>query len=280
MAAERVPSDDEPILAIAVGNTTVKAGCATCGQGGWMHRLNIRTEANGLAPLGEFIERLQPRPAQAVVASVVPGRTAAVVEILRQGGVARVGLITPGQTEILPHRLQEITRTGVDRLLAARAAWEEIRGAVIVVDAGTAITVNAVNRQGIFCGGAILPGPVGWLRGLAATGAQLPELEACILPSAQQAYALGRGPEEAIGAGLAHGLNGAVPAVVQAVRRELETHAPLVLTGGGITRLQEVLSGALVRPDLVLDGIRLLAEDGAVRMTEADGRNRAPGAGA
>jgi len=47
---------------------------------------------------------------------------------------------------------------GIDRWLAAMGAWYRLRQAVVVVDAGTAVTVDAVTGAGVFLGGAILPG--------------------------------------------------------------------------------------------------------------------------
>ncbi len=47
---------------------------------------------------------------------------------------------------------------GMDRLAAAAGAWQAHRGPVLVVDAGTALTVDLVDAEGVFQGGAILPG--------------------------------------------------------------------------------------------------------------------------
>jgi type III pantothenate kinase len=55
-------------------------------------------------------------------------------------------------------RYREPAQLGVDRWLAALAAWRADRGAVVVVDAGTALTVDVVTATGIHLGGLIAPG--------------------------------------------------------------------------------------------------------------------------
>ena len=54
--------------------------------------------------------------------------------------------------------LPDPEKVGVDRILNAAAAYQRIKDAVAVVDAGTAITVDCVSPEGVFLGGAILPG--------------------------------------------------------------------------------------------------------------------------
>jgi type III pantothenate kinase len=66
---------------------------------------------------------------------------------------------------------------GVDRLLAAYAAQRKFGSPLIVVDAGSAVTVDWVDRQGDFCGGAILPGLALQLAALANGTDALPPIE-------------------------------------------------------------------------------------------------------
>lgn len=50
-------------------------------------------------------------------------------------------------------------RLGVDRWLAMIAAYQQCQSSVLVVDIGSALTVDLVNRAGLHCGGYIIPGP-------------------------------------------------------------------------------------------------------------------------
>ncbi len=78
----------------------------------------------------------------------------------------------PEAMELADPRLAE--STGQDRLAAALAASP---GPAIVIDAGTALTVDLVDGQGVFLGGFIAPGPQAALEGLSRAGSALPSLE-------------------------------------------------------------------------------------------------------
>ena len=68
-------------------------------------------------------------------------------------------------------------QTGVDRLLGAWTAWSIYGAPVIVVDLGTATTVDVVDADGFFVGGAILPGAVVALDALIAHAPRLPRID-------------------------------------------------------------------------------------------------------
>ena len=72
--------------------------------------------------------------------------------------------------------IDEDANPGQDRLLAAAAAYAAVKQAVIVIDAGTAITVDFVDGEGVFHGGAIAPGAQMQLDALNAHTAQLPKI--------------------------------------------------------------------------------------------------------
>src|SRR4029079_14715880 len=67
--------------------------------------------------------------------------------------------------------------TGVDRLLGAWAAWSIYGAPVVVVDLGTAPTVDAGDADGFSLGGAILPGPTASIDVLVARAPRLPRVD-------------------------------------------------------------------------------------------------------
>lgn len=122
---------------------------------------------------------------------------------------------------------------GLDRLFAARGAWECVRGPAVVVDAGTALTVDAMvpdpeRDLPRFLGGAIAPGPQLLAEALARGGARLFAFE-----PEPGAPALGRDSLEAMRAGVSVGFAGAALRLVARVAAEagLES-APVLVTGG------------------------------------------------
>jgi len=142
-------------------------------------------------------------------------------------------------------------RVGADRLLAALGAWRIGGGPLVVVDVGTATTVDAVDGQGRFLGGAILPGPSMGAWALKARTAALPEvgLNGPVEP-------LGRNTEQAIRSGLLFGSAGAVERLVAEQKRMLGGQARVVGTGGGLGYLLPLLACVdEVRDNLVLEGL-------------------------
>jgi pantothenate kinase type III len=162
---------------------------------------------------------------------------------------------------------------GRDRLFAARGAFELERGSALVVDAGTALTVDALEARAgraRFRGGAITAGPALIARALSEHAARLPRIE-----PRPGVPALGRDTRGALEAGVGVGFRGAARALVEELAREggLQS-APVYLTGGARAFLLEpcpFVEGTLrVVPDLVHLGLRaaLLAEraaDGSAR---------------
>jgi len=154
---------------------------------------------------------------------------------------------------------REPQRVGRDRLFAARAACELVHGSCLVLDAGTALTVDALRvepgTRPRFLGGAIAPGPRLLARALAAGTARLPLVDA-----QPGAHALGRDTREALESGIAVGFAGAARELVQRIGAEAGlSAAPLVLTGGARAFLE--LPGlfgarvARVEPELVHLGL-------------------------
>lgn len=125
---------------------------------------------------------------------------------------------------------------GADRLFAARGAVEALGESCIVVDAGTAVTVDALALRDdgarIFLGGAIAPGPALLARALHLGTAHLPE----VAPRPDEP-ALGKDTRGALAGGLVHGFRGLVEGLVTAVAREAGLESAPVALGGGASSL-------------------------------------------
>jgi type III pantothenate kinase len=157
--------------------------------------------------------------------------------------------------------VEEPARVGIDRLLAALAA-DRLRQrdrAAIVVDLGTAITVDLVDVDGAFAGGAILPGIATSARALAEQTDALPQvtLEFIDKPPA----ALGTSTVSAIESGIYWGAIGAIRELVSQLSAPYQTRPDLFITGGASRQVADLLStNGTVRhvPNLVLSGIALV----------------------
>jgi type III pantothenate kinase len=162
-------------------------------------------------------------------------------------------------------RTAEPARVGIDRVLNAAAVNRIRRPGVpaIIVDMGTAVTVDLVAADGAFEGGAIFAGPVLSLGALHAGTASLPELDLSGLT--EPPSSVGKSTEQALLAGAFWGAAGAVRELAGRTAKQVGGKPELYLTGGGAPGYASVLDveGRPPRhlPYLVLSGIQLVAEE-------------------
>jgi pantothenate kinase type III len=204
-----------------------------------------------------------------LVASVQRGAadrlTAAVASWAKRSELeCRIGWLTYRD---VPLRIDvnEPERVGIDRLLGALAAnrLREPGRAAIVVDLGSAVTVDLLTAGGAFAGGAILPGIAMSARALAEQTDALPQLAIDALE--KRPAALGKSTSAAIEAGLFWGAVGAIRELVAQFSAELAEPPEIFLTGGASPQVAELLVlSQPVRhvPHLVLSGIALVADAG------------------
>jgi type III pantothenate kinase len=152
------------------------------------------------------------------------------------------------------------SQLGSDRWAALIAAWHLVKGKCLVVNSGTATTIDTLSEQGEFLGGLILPGVELMQRSLVAATVQLKSVQGEYVPlplnSADALY------------------SGAIQASCGAIERQYallsDDSAPVVLSGGAAGLLQPHLNQDLfsvplrVVDNLVLQGLLLLAQEANV----------------
>lgn len=256
----------EPLLTVDLGNSRCKLRLWTPARQ-LLRALDLSVPRDGSGPWirqGDDWLRQGERAAAAAYCAV--GAPQLERELCRSWGplVSEGRLRAPGAGLVLD--VDSAHTVGADRLFAARGAFELARGSVIVVDAGTALTVDLLElrgERGHFRGGAITAGPALLARALSEHAARLPLIE-----PRPGAAALGRDTQAALAAGVGVGFRGAARELVESLAREnaLE-QAPVFLTGGARAFLLEprpfVERRLEIVPDLVHLG--LLAALGAER---------------
>lgn len=227
---------------VDVGNTRLKwARCDGARVGAvtaWTH------EPTTWSPIGV--------PARWVVAGVVPAVVDAFAEWAR-GQVGEVTVIDSLRQVPIETAVGEPGTVGIDRLLGALAAGRRWPGeSLLIVDAGTAITLNVVDARGVFRGGAILPGVGLMARSLHQFTARLPLVEA----PAGIDFPAGD-TRTAIGSGIGLAASGAV----ERAARLAGVHR-VIFTGGDGELLHRLVDWPAKEwaPALTLDGIRIAAE--------------------
>ncbi len=241
------------MLAVDVGNSRVAFGVFEDGK-------LIQGERHQLGDNEELIEAAQVwgqmsvgPESPAVLASVNPPVAKLVRQILSQD--VGMEVLRVGQEVPLPMKvdLPEPEKVGVDRILNAAAAHERVVDALVVVDAGTAITVDCVSAEGVFLGGAILPGLQLSAKVLHEQTSLLPEVKV-VNPD----WVWGKDTNEAIVAGIYYGALGAIRELVERYAAELRAWPVTIVTGGDgeLIRAQCGFIQSYV-PDLTLMGIEL-----------------------
>ena len=152
-------------------------------------------------------------------------------------------------------------RLGVDRWVAMIAAYAEVQSACLVVDAGTAVTLDALDDDGGHLGGQIIPGVETMLESLSSATSDLPAVKAAKTPHAGDLKMFGKNTTAAIREGAQNAVAGAIDRA--AVTLEENGYAPtIVLTGGGASRILGALgTEPLHRPNLVLSGLGHMMEN-------------------
>lgn len=241
-------------LVLDIGNSAVKGGFFEGDPLNDPFRIPL---SEGDSWKTAFEERLRGRAVtRAGIASVVPATTTAVQRLLSR--LANV------EAEVIHHQMrlpftlayQTPHTLGTDRLAAAAAAWTRYgpNRAVVALDAGTAVTVEVVDREGVFRGGAIGAGPHLLRETLAHGTAQLPPVPLETPPSP-----IGQTTQEAIQAGIMYAFIDGVRGLLHRISQRLDEPPVVVATGGWSPFLEKHLDAIdHVDPHLVLHGIRAL----------------------
>lgn len=147
---------------------------------------------------------------------------------------------------------------GADRIAAAIGASAlKLESHLIVVDMGTATTVDVITKNGEYCGGAILPGIKMMMSSLSSGTAQLPSVEIM-----EPEKACGSSTVTAIQSGLYFGAIGAIRELISHFTKEVfDGEKPVVIATGGFSNLFKE-AGIFDRTEsqLVLDGLLVALE--------------------
>lgn len=242
------------LLAISVGNTRTHIGVFEQGK-----LLESRTVSSAdQAALAEALKACYSplagaEDAFALMASVNPkgaeAVTKAAADIINQP-IMRV------EKDInipIGRQLDRESIIGEDRLLCAAAAYDTLKQACIVVDAGTAITVDLIDGQGTFHGGAIGPGANMMLQSLHKHTAQLPEVT-----FAKPDEPIGHNTAQAMRTAVFYGLRGMVRELTEQYAEAIGNYPVVIATGGDAQTLFEDYDLIdRVVPDLALIGLRV-----------------------
>lgn len=190
--------------------------------------------------------------------SVVPDLNHSLVNACRRYFDLEPFILRAGLKTGLKIRYKNPAEVGADRIACAVGAVDRYPGEdLVIIDFGTATTIEGVNAEREYLGGVIVPGLSISMRALEQNTARLPKVE-IIRP----VHICGRSTVESIQAGLYWGHLGAIREIRdQLVRECFKATTPVVVGTGGFAGLfAEAGIFSAVHPDLVLEGVRLAQE--------------------
>lgn len=203
------------------------------------------------------LAELDPKRVDAsILASVVPSLTETMVQAVRVAFGHEMIVVGPGVKTGMPI-LYEIPReVGADRIVNAVAAYERVRGGVIVVDFGTATTFDCISHRGEYLGGAIAPGVQISAESLFSRAAKLPRAELSKPPRV-----LGRNTVHSMQSGIIYGYVELVDGLVERLAKEMGYPCTTLATGGLASLIRsESRTIDEVVDSLTLEGLRILYE--------------------
>jgi type III pantothenate kinase len=249
----------EILLLLDIGNTHTHLGLADGER--VLRQADIPTAGWGTGAAEAALRRLvgRRRVMGAALCSVVPRCTPLICQAIFALWNVKCLELTPSTLAGLGIDYPKPKTIGPDRLANAVAAKHHFGAPVVVVDFGTAVTFDVVDRAGNYAGGIIAPGLAAMTEYLHEKTALLPRIKIRDIRNV-----VGKSTEEAMLIGAVHGYRGLVRELIKELKRELgSSQLPVVATGGygeliafGIAEIKAV------DPLLTLEGLRLVWQKG------------------
>ena len=247
------------LLAVDIGNTNITCGIYSPTELLWTARLasdTRRTADEYYSLLAPLLKDAGLQSLEAVaLASVVPELTRIWEHLLSKYSSAEVYEITALSDLGLTYKVDEPARVGADLVANAFAAWKKYASHCIVIDLGTATTVQLVSAGGCYEGVVIAPGLRTGAEQLFEKAALLTPIEICA-----PEVLLGNNTRNAMLSGIVHGHAFMLENMIQKLKRQYFDYKDiLTVATGGIADLVKpiVPSIDVLDKTLTLDGIWL-----------------------
>ncbi len=254
---------DRLLLAIDIGNSNLVAGIFNQQHLIYQWRMESNTSHDIEEYQAQFAAILTSHKTHctqitsAIISSVVPSLEKTLSQMCQ-----KIFSITPTAVRSnldtgMKLNYQSLATLGPDRITNGVAALARYGGGgrpIIVVDAGTAITLDVITSDGAFIGGAILPGLNASMKALTSETASLPSV-----PIEVPVQVIGRNTVECIQSGVCLGTVCMVDGLLARMDEELGGGCTMVATGGNsplIVKNSRMLT--IHDPDLTLMGLQII----------------------
>ena len=248
------------LLAIDIGNTNIVIGCIKDDEILFKARIatdQIRTSDQYGVEIKNMLEAFGIQKediSDCIISSVVPP----VFHSIRTGVIKVIGkqpiVVGPGLKTGLNIHMDVPSQVGSDRIVAAVAALAEYEAPLILMDMGTATTIEVVEPNNVYMGGVIFPGVTLSLDALTSPAAQLPGIS---LEKPKQV--IGKNTIDCMRSGMMYGTAAMIDGIVDRIEEELGHSSTLVATGGMAQFITPLCKRKIIlEKDLLLKGLNIL----------------------
>ena len=248
------------LLAIDIGNTNIVIGCIREDEILFQARIatdRTRTSDQYGVEIKNMLEAFGVRRddiEDCIISSVVPP----VFNSVKTGVVKVIGkqpmVVGPGLKTGLNIQIEVPSQVGSDRIVIAVAALAEHKAPLILMDLGTATTIEVVEPENVYVGGVIIPGVRTSLDALISKAAQLPGISLD-----QPKKVIGKNTVDCMRSGMIYGTAGMIDGILDRMEEELGHSSTLIATGGMAQFITPLCRHSiLLDKDLLLKGLNIL----------------------
>lgn len=248
------------LLAIDIGNTNIVIGCLREDEIHFKARIATdytRTSDQYGVEIKNMLEAFgihREDISDCIISSVVPP----VFNSVRTGVIKVIGkqpmVVGPGLKTGLDIHVDSPAQVGSDRIVIAVAALAEYAAPLILIDLGTATTIEVVEAPRTYIGGVIYPGVKLSLDALTSRAAQLPGIS---LDKPRQV--IGRNTVDCMRSGMMYGTAAMLDGIIERMEEEIGHRATVIATGGMAQFVAPLCKREIIlEKDLLLKGLNII----------------------
>ena len=248
------------LLAIDIGNTNLVIGCFQDDELVFKARIatdRTRTSDQYGVEIKNMMEAYGVRVSDiedCIISSVVPP----VFNSVKTGVIKVIGkqpmVVGPGLKTGLNIHVDIPSQVGSDRIVIAVAALAEFKAPMILMDLGTATTIEVVEADNVYMGGVIIPGVRVSLDALTSRAAQLPAISLD-----KPKNVIGKNTVDCMRSGMMFGTAAMIDGLVERIEEELGHRCTLIATGGMAQFVVPLCRREIkLEKDLLLKGLNVL----------------------
>ena len=248
------------LLAIDIGNTNLVIGCFRDDKILFKARIatdRTRTSDQYGVEIKNMLEAYgvdRTDIKDCIISSVVPP----VFNSVRTGVIKIIGkqpmVVGPGLKTGLNIHVDVPSQVGSDRIVIAVAALAEYKAPLLLLDMGTATTIEAVEPENVYMGGVIFPGVRVSLDALTSRAAQLPGISLD-----QPKQVIGKNTVDCMRSGMMYGTAARIDGLIERMEEELGHRCTLIATGGLAQFITPLCKREIIlEKDLLLKGLNII----------------------